>query len=362
MKDQLLLQNIPGENENEKDFLVFKARITTAWQNYLEKTGEEGHTLFASSVNPNLSKIDGDNKKKKLNNKSNQISLKERAEQYYSQQPDFSIEQLIVSESVKDELLLASKISLIENLVFDEWGLRKIQPFPYSALNFYGPPGTGKTLAAHALASYLNRNILLASYAQIESMFHGEGPKNVEALFYAAERDNAVLFIDESDSLLSKRLTNVTQGSEQAINSMRSQLLISLERFRGIVIFATNLVENYDAAFETRVRNIYFPMPDRVCRNRIWQTLLPKSLPILEDVSTEKLAEIDEVCGRDIRNAIIDASLKVAINNYKGISYQDFVDALNAVKNRRVKSNITVHKLTDEEQRAVKLALADDVV
>jgi hypothetical protein len=36
----------------------------------------------------------------------------------------------------------------------------------------------------------------------------------------------------------------VTQGSEQAINSMRSQLLICLEAFSGAVIFSTNLVEN----------------------------------------------------------------------------------------------------------------------
>ncbi|MEL6442138.1 MAG: ATP-binding protein [Cyanobacteria bacterium J06621_8] len=361
MEEKLLLQNIPGANKNERDFLVLKTRINTAWQTYLEKIGEEDSSLFVSSnVDLKNTKTPGKNESKGSVRKSNSISLEERAEQYRSQKPNFSIEQLVVPESVKEELLLASRISVLEKQVFDEWGLRSIQPFPYSALNFYGSPGTGKTLAAHAISSYLKRNILLASYAQIESMFHGEGSKNVEALFYAAERDNAVLFIDESDSLLSKRLTNVTQGSEQAINSMRSQLLISLERFRGIVIFATNLIENYDPAFETRVRNIYFPMPDQTCRNLIWQTLLPKNLPLLEDVSTEKLAEIDKVCGRDIRNAIIDAALKVAMNNGRGIGYQDLSDALNAVKKRRVKPNTTVHKLTEEEKRAVDLAMSDN--
>ena len=226
MKDKLTLQDIPGAAENERDFLVLKTRIHTAWQTYLEKTGEEGSFLLVSaSTDLSNGKNPSNGGSKKKARQSTSISLAERAEQYHSQKPNFSMEQLIVPESVKQELLLASRISILEKQVFDEWGLRDIQPFPYSALNFYGSPGTGKTLAAHALASYLNRNILLASYAQIESMFHGEGPKNVEALFYAAERDNAVLLIDESDSLLSKRLTNVTQGSEQAINSMRSQLL-----------------------------------------------------------------------------------------------------------------------------------------
>ena len=363
MEDKILMQNIPGAIENKRDFLVFKTKINQAWQIYLEKIKKESLPLIVSSnIDLKSTKNLKQDKNRESLRKSTAISLEERAKQYRSQKPNFSMEQLIVPESVKEELLIASKILVLEKLVFDEWGLRKIQPFPYSALNFYGSPGTGKTLAAHALASHLEKNILLISYAQIESMYHGEGPKNVEALFYAAEQENAVLFIDESDSLLSKRLTNVTQGSEQAINSMRSQLLISLERFRGIVVFATNLVENYDPAFETRVRNIFFPMPDQTCRHLIWETLLPENMPLLEDVSIEKLAEIDEVCGRDIRNAIIEAALKVAMNNGNSgkISYQDLIDAINAVKQRRVKPNFTVHKLTEEEKRELGLTKVDD--
>jgi ATP-dependent 26S proteasome regulatory subunit len=363
MEKKILLEDIPGSSENEKEFLILKTRINKAWQDYIEKTGEEATSLFVYSdkkVESASLKSSDKNTNKESVRKSVSIPLDERAEQYRSQKPNFLMDQLIVPDSVREELLVASRISVLEHQVFDEWGLRTIQPFPYSALNFYGPPGTGKSLAAHALASHLEREILLVSYAQIESMFHGEGPKNVEALFYAAERDNAILFIDESDSLLSKRLTDVTQGSEQAINSMRSQLLISLERFRGIVVFATNLVENYDPAFETRVRNIHFPMPDQTCRQLIWQTLLPKQLPMLGDVSIEKLAEIDEVCGRDIRNAIIDAALRVAMNNGKGIGYQDLSESLNSVKKRRVKPNVTVHKLTEEEKRAVGLAIVGD--
>ena len=84
----------------------------------------------------------------------------------------------------------------------------------------------------------------MVSYADIESKYHGDGPKNLKSIFYAAERDKAVLFIDEADSLLSKRLTSINTGSEQAINSMRSELLICLEKFEGIVIFATNIVES----------------------------------------------------------------------------------------------------------------------
>jgi hypothetical protein len=54
--------------------------------------------------------------------------------------------------------------------------------------------------------------------------------QNIEAIFHAARRDDAVLFIDQAESLWSKRLLNVAEGAEVAINSVPSQLLICLER------------------------------------------------------------------------------------------------------------------------------------
>jgi len=125
-------------------------------------------------------------------------------------------------------------------------------------------------MAAEAIASRLGKKILRVSYADIESKFHGEGPKRLKGIFLAATRQDAVLFIDEADSLLSARLNHVTQGSEQAINSMRSQLLISLENHDGIVIFATNLIENYDKAFKTRLLSVEMKRPDVALREKIW--------------------------------------------------------------------------------------------
>jgi ATP-dependent 26S proteasome regulatory subunit len=89
-----------------------------------------------------------------------------------------------------DDLLSAVDLATVQRLVFEEWGLKAIEPFPRTALNFHGPPGTGKTMAAHALANRLGRKILVASYAEIESKFHGDGPKNVKALLNASQRDN----------------------------------------------------------------------------------------------------------------------------------------------------------------------------
>jgi ATPase family associated with various cellular activities (AAA) len=260
-----------------------------------------------------------------------------RALQYKAQRPLFTFDQLVVPDALMEDLLSAVEVMQVEHKVFDEWGLRTIQPFPHSALNFHGPPGTGKTLAAHAIAHTLKRSILVASYAEIESKFHGEGPKNVKAIFHAAERDRAILFIDEADSLLSKRLTEVTQGSEQAINSMRSQLFICLQEFRGVVIFATNLVENYDKAFETRVRHLHFPLPDEYCRREIWRRHLVPQLPVAKNVSIDQLAAYaDDICGRDIRNAVIDAAVRVARYGKAQVELRDLIEAVDRIKAARI--------------------------
>ncbi len=274
-----------------------------------------------------------------------EVSVEERAEQYVSRRPFYDFDFLVVPTELRESLLSAVDLVKLETLVFERWNLKAIEPFPRTALNFHGPPGTGKTLAAHSLADYLERPVLMASYGQIESKYVGDGAKNVEAVFFAAQRDEAVLFIDEADSLLSRRLTNVTQGAEQAINSMRSQLLVCLEQFKGIVIFATNLVENYDRGFETRVRNLYFPMPDKPARREIWRRHLPEQLPLAGDVSLDRLADIEHICGRDIKNAVIDAALRVARANRSAISQTDLVNAMERVKSARIEPRALSEKL-----------------
>ena len=280
-------------------------------------------------------------------------------DRYKPMAPYYQFEQLVVPRAVREELLAAIAVLRVEEVVFDHWGLRSIEPFPRTALNFQGPPGTGKTLAAHALAHRLSLPILVASYAEIESKFHGDGPKNVKAIFQSAETENAVLFIDEADSLLSRRLTNVTQGSEQAINSMRSQLLICLEQFHGLVVFSTNLVQNYDKAFETRVRHIHFPLPDQECRTEIWARHLPEQLPLAEDVDCEDLgAALDDICGRDIKNAVIDAAVRVAISDRRKVHRDDLVSAIERLKAARVTEPSKRALTTDEADEAKRKIVA----
>lgn len=311
-------------------------RITEAVTDLLFRSGMKKISLKVGTENGEVP-AEEDRARSKLGPSSDEVTIEERAQQYQSRKPLFDFDFLVVPDDVRESLLASVDLVLVEETVFDRWNLRSIEPFPRAALNFHGHPGTGKTLAAHAVASYLNMPLLMASYAQVESKYVGDGSKNVEAVFFAAERDGAILFIDEADSLLSRRLTDVTQGAEQAINSMRSQLLICLENYKGVVIFSTNLVENYDRAFETRMRHIQFPMPDQESRRKIWQRHLPPQLPLANDVSVETLSRLDDVCGRDIKNAVIDAALRAARTGKTRIGMHDLLSAIGRVKAARIK-------------------------
>jgi AAA+ superfamily predicted ATPase len=280
--------------------------------------------------------------------------------------PQFSFDQLVLEENVLEELKYAIDFQKVKGKVYEEWGLSKLEPSPKLALNFWGPSGTGKTMAAQALANVMGKKIILASYAEIESKYHGDGPKNVKRLFNFASESDAILFIDEADSLLSKRLTDVTQGSEQAINSMRSQLLIQIEQFTGIVIFATNLASNYDGAFITRIKSIQFKLPNKALRKQLWEKMLLPSLPLKNSIDFESLSTIEGICGRDIKNAIIKAAIKTAIDGGVYINQEiletaikTIVESNNAVQ--RKNGNLSEQETTEVE-RKIKLQIHKDKI
>ncbi len=331
---ELFIKGIP-ESVAERASAVCRSRLLTAVQELLRQTSLSKIAITIETATASASAdVATPRSSSPKSGRDDELTIHERAQRYQSQMPLHTFEHLVLPQAVIDDLLAAVELIRLETKVFDEWGLRQIEPFPRTALSLYGPPGSGKTLAAHALANKLQRPILAASYAEIESKFHGDGPKNVQAIFHAAERDKAVLFIDEAESLLSKRLVEVTQASEQAINSMRSQLLICLQQFRGVVIFATNLVQSYDVGFMTRVSHVFFPLPDEKCCREIWRRHLVERLPLAPDVCLDALAAAfaNTICGRDIKNAVIDAAVRAARQGKEHVQLDDLLQAVQRIR------------------------------
>jgi SpoVK/Ycf46/Vps4 family AAA+-type ATPase len=201
------------------------------------------------------------------------------------------------------------------DLVFNRWGLGERHPTGLAlAFNFAGPSGTGKTICAEAIAHTLGRRLLIVRYAELESLWMGETPKNVSAVFRLAREQRAVLLFDEADAVASRRSTSVEQGFQREGNLVVNVLLQELESFSGVVIFATNLAANFDPAFERRIRShVLFEMPGTDEREQIWRVQMhPKLTPLAPDVDFRALAEQYEVSGGDIRNAVLKAALAAA--------------------------------------------------
>lgn len=201
------------------------------------------------------------------------------------------------------------------HLIFGRWGLGERHASGLGlAFNFAGPPGTGKTICAEAMAHALGMKLLIVDYAEVESMWAGETPKNVVAAFRSAVEQNAVLFFDEADAIASRRSMGASLPYQRESNLTVNVLLRELESFNGIVIFATNLAANFDPAFERRIRtHVRFEMPGIDEREKIWKVQIhPKKTPLASDVDFRALADKYAMSGGDIKNAVIKAAVAAA--------------------------------------------------
>jgi SpoVK/Ycf46/Vps4 family AAA+-type ATPase len=248
------------------------------------------------------------------------------------------------------------------NLIFRDWGLGERHPTGAAlAFNFAGPSGTGKTICAEAIAHHLGKRLLLVRYAELESMWFGETPKNVAAIFRMAEEEDAVLFFDEADAIAARRSTDVSHGAQRETNTTVNVLLQELERFDGVVIFATNLAVNFDPAFERRIRtHVLFELPDTDERERIWRVQLHERTPLAEDVDFRELAERFPGSGGDIRNAVLKAALAAAAEDgpdqRKRIHQRHFVTAMEEVGQAK---NIMKQSVIDSPAQQQDAALAE---
>lgn len=115
---------------------------------------------------------------------------------------------------------------------------------PACTLLFYGPPGTGKSALARYLAEQLDRDCLVKKASDLLSPYVGESEQNIAAAFRQAERDGALLLIDEADTFIFSRRGAVRSWESSMVN----EFLTALEDFRGFCVCTTNRRDDMDNA------------------------------------------------------------------------------------------------------------------
>jgi len=177
---------------------------------------------------------------------------------------------------------------------------------------FAGSSGTGKTMTAGVIGNDLGMDVYRIDLSGVVSKYIGETEKNLDRVFAAARRSNALLFFDEADALFGKR-SEVKEAHDRYANIEVAYLLQKLEEHDGPVILATNLRRNIDEAFSRRMQYVVeFPLPDETQRRQMWEKVFPRETPIGEDVDYPFLAAQFAVTGGDIRNIAMDAAFLAA--------------------------------------------------
>ncbi|NHZ82701.1 AAA family ATPase [Massilia sp. CCM 8695] len=177
---------------------------------------------------------------------------------------------------------------------------------------FYGPPGTGKTLTATLLGQSVGVDVYRIDLSMIVSKYIGETEKNLANVFDQAQNKNWILFFDEADALFGKR-TEGSSSNDRHANQEISYLLQRVEDFPGVVILATNLRSNLDEAFARRFQSaIYFPLPDALQREQLWDKLFQDRDLLAADVDLHRLADKHVLSGGALTNVARYAAIRAA--------------------------------------------------
>ena len=268
--------------------------------------------------------------------------------------PSWNFDDLYMKDSDRESILTALAMQKYKDILFNKWGIKGNKENGRAiCLNFWGKPGTGKSITAEAVANYLNKNVLLVNYSELESKYVGETPKNIKNIFKIAKENGSVIVFDEADSFLGKRLTNVTQSADYGVNITRSVMLIELDNFDGVVIFTTNLLTNYDEAFKRRIlANIEFKLPNEEGRKKIWESHLSEKMPIDDGVNSSKLAkEFDGISGADIKDIVLFAATRALEEKRDFVNWNDFLYGNDIVKKRYYDQEVIIktERITEEE-------------
>ncbi|CVQ41702.1 TPA: AAA family ATPase [Haemophilus influenzae] len=154
----------------------------------------------------------------------------------------------------------------------------------------YGPPGTGKTAWAAWLAEQLDMPLLLRQGSDLLNPYVGGTEQNIAQAFEQAKADNAILVLDEVDTFLFSREGANRSWERSQVNEMLTQI----ERFEGLMVVSTNLIEVLDPAalrrFDLKLKFDYLTLKQRLDFAKQQAEIL--GLPLL---SEEDLSQIESL-------------------------------------------------------------------
>ena len=248
--------------------------------------------------------------------------------------PDISFEDVIGLEDVKRYI----KMNVIKPFENPEVYKMFRKEAGGGAL-LYGPPGTGKTMIAKAIANEVGAVFYSIKASDIMSKWVGESEQNVRNLFDAVRsHDLTVLFIDEIESITTKRGSHHSSVLDRVVSEFLAQLDGFNEESDNVTMLlaATNVPSKIDEAIMRPGRFdrlIYIPLPETEARKAITMKMMD-SIPTEDDLDLDMIANITEgFSGADLKG-LVETTKSYAIErtldsgDVSKIANEDFLDAM----------------------------------
>lgn len=241
--------------------------------------------------------------------------VRDLKEKYESMTP----EEIDTPEEIKEKRL----VDLYESY-------EKFQVGIPTGMLLYGPPGTGKTFITKKLAEEMWAGLIKKSVGEFGSSYLHETSKNIREFFAqakkASESGPMILFLDEIDSLVSKRTNKVDANKAEEVSQFLQEFNALDEAPNLIVIAATNRPDHLDSALLRSGRldkKFYIWAPDFAARKELFEIFIAKQGRPHWELNYEKLAEftdwyvaadieaIVEEAARDASGSILDLAQKI---------------------------------------------------
>tara|TARA_B000000557_G_scaffold262461_1_gene263309 strand:- start:4027 stop:5241 length:1215 start_codon:yes stop_codon:yes gene_type:complete len=262
------------------------------------------------------------------------------------EKPDVSFKDIGGMDEEILSIRQAIELPLNKPEAFDKMGLT-----PPKGVLLTGPPGTGKTMLAKAISNSTSATFLGLVGSELAQKFIGEGGRLVRELFdLAKEKAPSIIFIDEIDSIGSKRLDSSTSGDREVQRTLM-QLLSEMDGFESNqnvkIIAATNRPELLDKALLRPGRFdriIEIGLPDRDARENILQ-ILTKQMSLDNSTLLKKIAHKTEgFSGAELKALVMEAGIKAISEEKDTVSENNFLEALQLIVENRKETRGNNHE------------------